>query len=112
MGGSQPIKVDIRILSATHRSLEKLVAEGTFRDDLYYRLRVYPIRIPPLRERRADIPALVEYFVERKARELGFHSIPALAAGSVDRLVKYKWPGNVREVANVVERALIQCDGK
>ena len=112
VGGSQPIKVDIRIISATHRSLEKLVAEGLFRDDLYYRLRVYPIRIPPLRERRADIPALIEYFIERKARELGFQSIPALAAGAIDRLVKYDWPGNVREVANVVERALIQCDGK
>ena len=112
VGGSQPIKVDIRILSATHRSLEKLVAEGSFRDDLYYRLRVYPIRIPPLRERRGDIPALVEHFIEKKARELGFHSMPALAPGSIDRLIKYEWPGNVREVANVVERALIQCDGK
>jgi transcriptional regulator with GAF, ATPase, and Fis domain len=112
VGGSQPMKVDIRIISATHKSLEKLVAEGAFRDDLYYRLKVYPIRIPPLRERRADIPALVEYFIERKARELGFHSTPALAAGAIDRLIAYDWPGNVREVANVVERALIQSDGK
>ena len=112
VGGSQPIKVDIRIISATHRSLEKLVAEGTFRDDLYYRLRVYPIDIPPLRERRADIPALVEHFVERKAQELGLSSTPALAPGAIDRLLKYDWPGNVREVANVVERALIQSDNE
>ncbi|MGD0232738.1 MAG: sigma 54-interacting transcriptional regulator, partial [Syntrophorhabdales bacterium] len=97
VGGSHTIKVDIRVISATHRSLEKLVAEGAFRDDLYYRLKVYPIAIPPLRERRADIPALVEHF---------------LAEGAIDRLLTYNWPGNVREVANVVERALIQSDGK
>jgi transcriptional regulator with GAF, ATPase, and Fis domain len=112
VGGSQSIKVDIRVISATHRPLEKLVADGTFRDDLYYRLRVYPIHIPPLRERRADIPALVEHFVERKAQELGFSSIPALAPGAIDRLLQYDWPGNVREVANVVERALIQSDSE
>src|SRR5208337_77429 len=112
VGGSQPIKVDIRIVSATHRSLEKLVAEGTFREDLYYRLRVYPIRIPPLRERRLDIPALVEHFVERRARELGLRSTPVLASGAIDRLIRYDWPGNVRELANVVELALIQSDGK
>ena len=112
VGGSQLIKVDIRIVSATHRSLEKLVAEGAFREDLYYRLRVYPIRIPPLRERRLDIPALVEHFVERRARELGLRSTPVLASGAIDRLIRYDWPGNVRELANVVERALIQSDGK
>jgi transcriptional regulator with GAF, ATPase, and Fis domain len=112
VGGSHPIKVDIRIISATHRSLESLVREGTFRDDLYYRLRVYPITIPPIRERKADIPPLVDYFIEKKARELGFRSVPGLAPGAIDRLVAYDWPGNVREVANAVERALIQSDGK
>jgi transcriptional regulator with GAF, ATPase, and Fis domain len=112
VGGSHPIKVDIRIISATHRSLERLVADGTFRDDLYYRLKVYPIAIPPLRERRADIPALVEHFIERKAHELGIRSIPILAEGAIDRLLIYDWPGNVREVANVVERSLIQSDGQ
>ena len=112
VGGSQAIKVDIRIVSATHRSLEKLVAEGSFREDLYYRLRVYPIRIPPLKERRVDIPALIDHFIKKKAHELGFRSIPVLAAGAIDRLISYNWPGNVREVANVVERALIQSDGK
>lgn len=112
VGGSQPIKVDIRIISATHRNLEEMVAEGRFRDDLYYRLGVYPIRLPPLRERRADIPALVEHFMERKAHEMGLHKVPALGKGAIDRLLTYDWPGNVREVANVVERALIQSDGK
>ncbi len=112
VGGSQVMKVDIRIISATHRSLETLVEEGRFREDLYYRLGVYPIHIPPLRERRADIPAFVEHFVERKARELGFRTTPDLGPGVIDRLINYEWPGNVREVAKVVERALIQSGGK
>jgi len=112
VGGSRPIKVDIRIISATHRNLEKLVSEGAFREDLYYRLGVYPIRIPPLRDRRGDIPALVEHFIERKSHELNLRSIPTLAPGVMDRLVQYDWPGNVREAANVIERAIIQSDGK
>ncbi len=111
VGGTHPIKVDIRIISATHRNLEKLVAEGSFRDDLYYRLGVFPIHIPALRERKADIPALVEHFIEKKARDMGLHSVPTLVPGAIDRLMGYDWPGNVREVANVVERALIQSNG-
>lgn len=112
IGGSHVMKVDIRIISATHRSLEKLVAEGHFRQDLYYRLRVYPIQIPPLRERTADIPALIEHFMERKAHELGLHEKPILPPGVIDRCIKYEWPGNVRELSNVVERALIQSGGR
>ncbi|HME46122.1 MAG TPA: sigma 54-interacting transcriptional regulator [Syntrophorhabdales bacterium] len=112
VGSTHPIKVDIRIISATHRNLEKLVAAGTFRDDLYYRLGVFPINIPPLRERKADIPALVEHFIEKKAREMGLHSVPTLVPGAIDHLMRYDWPGNVREVANVIERALIQSNGK
>jgi transcriptional regulator with GAF, ATPase, and Fis domain len=112
VGGSHPIKVDIRIVSATHKNLERMVSEGLFRDDLYYRLSVYPIRIPPLRERKADIPALVEHFIEKKAHEMGLRAVPVLARGTLDRLLEYEWPGNVREVANIVERALIQSDGK
>lgn len=112
VGGSQPIKVDIRIISATHRSLEDMVKEGLFRDDLFYRLGVYPIWLPPLKERKGDIPALAYYFMEKKAREMGLHTMPTLAKGAIDRLLNYHWPGNVREVANVVERALIQSDGK
>ena len=112
VGGSQALKIDIRIISATHRNLEDLVAEGAFRADLYYRLGVFPIRIPPLRERKADIPALVSHFMEKKAHEMGLRIMPVLAPGAIDRLLKYDWPGNVREVANVVERALIQSNGK
>ena len=112
VGGSQAIKVDIRVISATHRDLEELVAEGVFRADLYYRLSVFPIRIPPLRERRADIPALISHFMERKVHEMGMRITPTVAPGAIDRLLRYDWPGNVREVANVVERALIQSNGK
>src|SRR5208337_1657067 len=99
VGGSQPIKVDIRIISATHKSLEGMVRDGLFRDDLYYRLGVYPIWLPPLRERRADIPALARYFMAKKAHEMGLHTIPILAEGAIDRLLQYDWPGNVRELA-------------
>lgn len=107
VGGSHPISVDIRIISATHRDLESLVMKGSFRDDLYYRLGVFPIRIPPLRERKADIPALVEFFIRKKAKEMGLRAIPQLAPGAMDQLIEYHWPGNVREVGNAVERALI-----
>lgn len=107
IGGSHSIKVDIRIISATHKDLERLVATGLFRDDLYYRLGVFPIRIPPLRERKADIPALVEFFIRKKAKEMGLRAIPQLAPGAMDQLMEYHWPGNVREVGNAVERALI-----
>lgn len=107
VGGSHPIKVDIRILSATHKDLEGLVTDGSFRSDLYYRLGVFPIRIPPLRERKVDIPALVEFFMRKKAKEMGLRSIPQLAPGAMDQLMAYDWPGNVREVGNAVERALI-----
>jgi transcriptional regulator with GAF, ATPase, and Fis domain len=112
VGGSHPIKVDIRVISATHRNLEELEVAGAFRDDLYYRLGVFPIHIPALRERRADVPALVEHFIHKKAREMGLPFVPRLAAGAMDRLMDYEWPGNVRELSNVVERALILCEGK
>jgi transcriptional regulator with GAF, ATPase, and Fis domain len=107
VGGSHPIKVDIRIISATHKDLERLVSSGSFRDDLYYRLSVFPIRIPPLRERKVDVPALVEFFIRKKAKEMGLRSIPQLAPGAMDQLMDYHWPGNVREIGNAVERALI-----
>lgn len=107
VGGTQPIKVDIRIISATNRDLRRLVETGEFRDDLYYRLGVFPIYIPPLRERKGDISALVQHFKRKKAKEMGLHSIPKLAPGAIERLMEYEWPGNVRELNNVVERALI-----
>jgi transcriptional regulator with GAF, ATPase, and Fis domain len=107
VGGAHPVKIDIRIISATHKDLEQQVLHGLFRDDLYYRLSVFPIRIPPLRERKADIPALVEFFIRKKAKEMGLQSIPQLTPGAMDQLMAYHWPGNVREVGNAVERALI-----
>ncbi len=111
VGGTQSIKIDIRIISATHQDLRRLVADNTFRDDLYYRLCVFPISIPPLRERKVDIPALVEYFMRKKAKEMGLHFMPRLGPGTMDRLVEYDWPGNVRELSNAVERAVIIQEG-
>ncbi len=107
VGGSGPIRLDLRIIAATHRDLGEMVARGEFRSDLYFRLRVFPVAIPPLRERRADIPVLVQHFIKKKMRELGRAGIPALAPGALDRLSEYQWPGNVRELENAVERALI-----
>ncbi len=108
VGGSQTIPVDIRIISATHRNLEEMVKAGKFREDLWYRLNVFPIRIPPLRQRKEDIPALVHYFIERKSIELKKADQPSLAPGAIERLLAYEWPGNIRELQNIVERALIQ----
>lgn len=107
VGGTKPIHVDVRIIAATHRNLEEMIEANLFREDLWFRLNVFPIVIPPLRARKADIPALVHHFVQRKARELKLLGRPVLAPGAIDRLLAYHWPGNVRELENVVERALI-----
>jgi transcriptional regulator with GAF, ATPase, and Fis domain len=106
VGGRRVEKVDVRILAATHRDLEKEVRDGRFREDLLYRLRVVPIHIPPLRERPEDLRALAEHFVERYSEELsaGRH---VLAEGTLERLRAYDWPGNVRELSNVIERSVI-----
>ena len=111
VGGTELIEVDVRVIAATHRDLDRMVREGTFREDLLYRLNVLPIRIPPLRLRREDIPSLIEYFVERKKQELGLSHTPAIGRGELARLQKYDWPGNVRELQNLVERALILSRG-
>ena len=111
VGGSNPIPVDIRVIAATHRNLEAMVESERFREDLWFRLNVFPIFIPPLRQRRGDIPALVHLLLTRKSRELKLPTIPALAPGTIDRLMKYRWPGNVRELENVIERALIVSKG-
>ena len=111
VGGTNSIKVDIRIVAATHRNLEALLQEGRFREDLYFRLKVFPITIPPLRERMADLPALLQYLMQKKSRVMGLVGIPTLAAGAIDRLMAYHWPGNVRELENAVERALILSNG-
>jgi formate hydrogenlyase transcriptional activator len=107
VGGSDPIPVDVRIISATHRNLEAMVRAGTFREDLWFRLNVFPVNIPPLRQRTEDIPALVSYFIEKKSRELNIWNPPPMASGTMAWLQSYSWPGNVRELENLVERALI-----
>ena len=107
VGGTETLHVDIRVIAATHRNLEVMLTEGKFREDLYFRLRVFPIVIPPLRDRRADIPALVQHFMMKKAREMGLVEVPTLALGALDQLMHYSWPGNVRELQNAIERALI-----
>jgi len=112
VGGSEVLTVDIRIIAATHRDLLEMVEQGTFREDLYYRLNVFPIRIPPLRHRPSDIADLTHYFIQKKSLELGRHTLPLLAPGADQRLLTHHWPGNVRELENAVERALITSRGK
>jgi len=112
IGGTATIRVDIRVIAATHRDLESLLTRGRFREDLYFRLRVFPIAIPPLRNRTADIPALVHHFILKKAKDMKLTRIPPLAPGELDHLIAYHWPGNVRELENSVERALILSRGK
>jgi transcriptional regulator with GAF, ATPase, and Fis domain len=107
VGGSSPVPVDIRVIAATHRNLEAMVGSERFREDLWFRLNVFPIFIPPLRQRKGDIPALVHHLLIRKSRDLKLPNIPVLAPGTIDRLMAYHWPGNVRELENVIERALI-----
>ncbi|MCL6622181.1 MAG: nif-specific transcriptional activator NifA [Syntrophobacterales bacterium] len=110
LGGNATLKADVRLLAATHRDLEKLVAEGLFREDLYYRLNVFPIYLPPLRDRKSDIPALVEHFLSKFAAVNG-KEVCRVSQGALDLLMQYNWPGNVRELENVIERALLVCDG-
>lgn len=111
VGGDQTIQVDVRVIAATHRDLPAMVADGRFREDLWFRLNVFPIVVPPLRERKGDIPLLVRHFVERKAKEMNLLPVPELASGSLETALEYDWPGNVRELQNVVERALILSQG-
>jgi len=108
VGGSRSIPVDIRIIAATHRDLPQLVREEKFREDLWFRLNVFPITIPPLRQRKSDIPALTRFFMDKKTRELNFSTQPALAPGALEMLREYDWPGNVRELENLVERTIIR----
>jgi PAS domain S-box-containing protein len=109
VGGSQTIRSDVRVIAATNRDLETAIAGGAFRRDLFYRLNVFPIEIPPLRERRQDIPTLVEYFVHRYARKAG-KKIRSIQKGTLELLESYAWPGNVRELQNVIERSVIFCE--
>ncbi len=106
VGGNEIIKVDFRVICATNKDLEKAVSDGTFREDLYYRLNVFTIFIPPLRERKGDIPVLANFFVRKYARAMG-KSIDSISPEAMDTLVRYNWPGNVRELENAVERAMV-----
>jgi len=109
MGGGRPIRTDVRVVTATNRDLPAAIAAGTFRSDLFYRINVFPIHIPPLRERKSDIRLLVEYFIDRYSSKTG-KKIRRLDKKSLDRLQNYSWPGNIRELQNIIERSVIVCD--
>jgi len=109
VGGTQSIRSNVRVIAATNRDLQTAIAAGRFRSDLFYRLNVFPIEIPPLRERREDIPMLLEYFIDRYARKAG-KSIRSVNKKSLELLQSYPWPGNIRELQNVIERSVILCD--
>jgi Nif-specific regulatory protein len=105
VGGGTPIKVDVRVVAATNQPLEKAVHEGRFRRDLFFRLQVVEIRVPPLRERKSDVPILAEHFLKRFVRETG-RKIRGFTQAALTKLQEYHWPGNVRELRNVVERSV------
>ena len=109
VGGNRSIRANVRVLVATNRDLETSIAAGTFREDLFYRLNVFPIEIPPLRKRSEDIPLLVQYFIDRYAREAG-KNIRNISKGTLDLFQSYRWPGNIRELRNVIERSVIVCE--
>jgi len=110
VGGSETIKVDVRMISATNRNLETMIEDGEFREDLYYRLNVFPINLPPLRDRLSDLPPLVAHFITKFSRQMGVAAAPA-AAEALAKLREYNWPGNVRELENIIERAMILARG-
>ena len=110
VGGTRTLRVDVRIIAATNRDLKQAVEKGSFREDLWYRLNVFPITTPPLRDRRDDIPLLTDHFVTRFARKFG-KPLTAVSPAGMNQLCKYSWPGNIRELANVIERAVINSRG-
>src|SRR5262249_20117580 len=110
VGGTSPIKADVRIIAATNRDLQKAVREGTFREDLFYRLNVFPIALPPLRQRADDIALLVQFLVTKFATRIG-RRIDSVGQQTMARLRGYHWPGNVRELENILERAVILSSG-
>jgi Nif-specific regulatory protein len=111
VGGTVTIKSNVRLVAATNKDLERAIAAGTFREDLYYRLNVFSIFIPPLRERKADMLLLVDHFLEKFAREHK-RNIKRISTPAIDMLASYHWPGNVRELENTLERAVLMCDGE
>ena len=111
LGSTETIKVNVRMLTATNKDLERAIAAGTFREDLYFRLNVFTIFVPPLRERKADLLLLVDHFLEKFSREHR-KSIKRISTPAIDMLMSYHWPGNVRELENTLERAVLMCDGQ
>jgi len=111
VGGIKPVKIDVRIIAASNKELEKAVEEKLFREDLFYRLNVFPITIPPLRERKDDIPLLSEYFLNKYCGELKA-GVKSISKDALALLMSYPWKGNVRELENCIERAVILCDGE
>jgi len=109
VGGTIPIKTDVRVVAATNRNLHAQIDSGTFRSDLFYRLNVFPIELPALRDRREDIPVLIEYFIHRCAARMG-KNIREIDETSLEALRSYPWPGNIRELQNIVERSVIVCE--
>jgi formate hydrogenlyase transcriptional activator len=110
LGSTRTIRVNVRLVAATNLDLAKSIAEGQFRSDLFYRLHVFPIRMPPLRERRQDIPALVRYFVQKLARRMG-KQIDTIPIETMNKMMDWNWPGNIRELENLVERSVILTKG-
>ena len=110
LGGNRTIHVDVRIVAATNRNLKQMVDEGKFRSDLYYRLNVFPVTVPPLRERREDIPLLIRFFTQRYARKMN-RAIEKIPSATLEALTNYDWPGNIRELQNVIERSVILSAG-
>jgi DNA-binding NtrC family response regulator len=110
LGGNTPIKVDLRLVTATNQDLRKKIAEGTFREDLFYRLNVITVTLPPLRERKEDIRLLAEHFVKKFSRKCP-NELKGISKGALDKMMRYAWPGNVRELENVMERAVVLCRG-
>src|SRR5262249_13954742 len=111
VGGNKTLRTDVRVIAATNRNLQAEVAEGRFRMDLYYRLNVFPVHMPPLRERVDDIPMLVDYFAVRVAGRMG-KRIRQIEKRTLDAMQQYSWPGNIRELQNVIERGVILSDGE
>jgi Nif-specific regulatory protein len=111
LGGTDTVKVNVRLIAATNQDMEKIIADGKFREDLYYRLNVFTIFVPPLRDRKADLLLLADHFVEKFSREHG-KLIKRISTPAIDMLMSYHWPGNVRELENALERSVLVCDGQ
>jgi Nif-specific regulatory protein len=111
VGGTETIKANVRLIAATNKDLEKAIAAGTFREDLYYRLNVFTLFVPPLRDRKPDMLLLVDHFLDKFAREHK-RNIKRISTPAIDMLASYHWPGNVRELENTLERAVLMCDGE